>query len=85
MRVFKDMIRTHKPILVGIFETKLSGSQADDICRRFGFDQWVRVEALCFSGGVWVFWNEETEVQVKHDFFDWWYISFVYGSPTPPS
>lgn len=37
-RVFKDMISFHKPMLVGLFEQKVSGSHADDICRRFGFD-----------------------------------------------
>lgn len=93
--VFKDMMRRHKPILVGLLEPRVSGSHIDDICKSFGFDQWLRIEAVGFSGGIWIFWNDELEVEVLHtnpQFFilkvrfespDWWCISFVYGSPTP--
>lgn len=93
-RVFMDMIRSFKPMLVGLLEPKVSGSNADVLCRRFGFDQWVRVEAVGFSGGIWVLWNDDLNVEVVHTSPQFvllkvaygisgsWYISFIYGSPT---
>lgn len=51
-RVFKDMIISHKPRIVGLFEPKVSSSQVDAICCKFVFDQWIRVEAVRFSGGI---------------------------------
>lgn len=63
-RVFKDMVRSYLPSIVGLYEPKVSGSQTDDICRSFGFAQWLWVEAVGFSGGIWVFWTEDFEVEV---------------------
>lgn len=37
VRVFKGMLRRHKPML-GLFEPKVFGFHADDIYYRFGFD-----------------------------------------------
>lgn len=33
----------------------MSGSGADNICNSMGFKSWVCVEAIGFSGGIWVF------------------------------
>lgn len=63
-RVFKDMLRRHKPILVGLYEPKVSGTQADDIFCRVGLGKWLRVEAVGFIGGIWVFWTMEVEVEI---------------------
>lgn len=43
-------------MIVGLYEPKVSGSQVDDLCCRFGFDQWLCIEAVGFSGGIWIFW-----------------------------
>lgn len=32
-----DMVHRHHPSIVGLYEPKVSGSQADDICCKFGF------------------------------------------------
>lgn len=37
---------------------------ADQVCRKLGKKRWVRSEAGGFSGGVWIFWDED-EVRVK--------------------
>uniref|UniRef100_A0A2C9W6H0 CCHC-type domain-containing protein n=1 Tax=Manihot esculenta TaxID=3983 RepID=A0A2C9W6H0_MANES len=77
-----------------LLETRVSGSQADKICRDLGFKHWLRVEAFGFSEGIWVCWNNngfELEVLNTHPQFincrikpTWgspWIVSFVYGSP----
>lgn len=48
----KDMIQTHKPHILGLLEPKSSGFKADEVCRKLGFEEWVRVEAIGFSGGI---------------------------------
>ncbi|XP_031125131.1 uncharacterized protein LOC116027569 [Ipomoea triloba] len=59
-----------------------------------GFSDWVRVEAVGFSGGIWTFWNKSSHVsviathpqfillQVKSDQQNPWFYAVVYGSPT---
>ena len=89
----KDIIRIHKPTILGLLETRVSGEKADTVCRKLGFDYWVRVEALGFSGGIWVLWKEcmkvdilKTHPQFIHMQIDTeggrdWLFSMVYGSP----
>ena len=60
----KDIIRVKKHDMIGLVETKTSGKQADSICKKIGFDYWVRVEAVGFSGGIWVFWKEHLGVEL---------------------
>ncbi|XP_019176864.1 PREDICTED: uncharacterized protein LOC109172167 [Ipomoea nil] len=78
-RVLKILIRTHRPNLLGLVKPKVSGTQADGICARLGFSDWIRVEAVGFSGGIWVFWNKPIEVQEIGEAP--WGLAVVYGSP----
>ncbi|XP_031120956.1 uncharacterized protein LOC116024196 [Ipomoea triloba] len=94
LRALKEIKKTYKPDLLGLLETKVSGSKADEICNRLGFDEWLRVEALGFSGGIWVFWNSTLDIKplLTHPQFvllhvqgldcTTCFISIVYGSPT---
>ncbi|XP_031120944.1 uncharacterized protein LOC116024184 [Ipomoea triloba] len=59
-----------------------------------GFSDWVRVEAVGFSGGIWTFWNVSSQVSVivthpqfiilkiRNDQRNPWFYAVVYGSPT---
>ena len=53
--VLKEFLIKHKPDLLCLIETKIHGDNADKICMRLGFDNWVRVEAWGFTGGLWIF------------------------------
>lgn len=55
LRVLKDLLGVHRPRVLGLLEPRVSGVQADSICKKIGFDNWVRVEAVKFSGGIWLF------------------------------
>lgn len=49
----KEHLRLHKPHILAVLETHISGDRADEICRRSGFDKWYRVEAQGFQGDIW--------------------------------
>lgn len=49
---------------MAIFETKTSRDNVDNVCRKLKFSNWIRVEAIGFSGGIWFFWNEGLDIQV---------------------
>ena len=62
----KDLLKQHKPDILGLLEPKVSRSQADDVCQKLGFKEWIRVEAVGFSGGIWIFWNSSLVIDVVH-------------------
>lgn len=49
---FKEHIRIHKPKLVALLETRISGYKAEEVCRRSGYDHWHRSEDRELWGGV---------------------------------
>ncbi|XP_019184648.1 PREDICTED: uncharacterized protein LOC109179603 [Ipomoea nil] len=91
-RVLKQLIRTYRPSL-GLVEPKVSGDQANKICTKLGYEDWVRVEAVGFSGGIWVLWNKPLDISVKYTHPQFillqvaenggtpWTMAVVYGSP----
>ncbi|XP_031120942.1 uncharacterized protein LOC116024181 [Ipomoea triloba] len=93
-RVLKQIIQSHRPGILGLVEPKVSGSQANVICLKLGFSDWIRVEAFGVSGGIWVLWNDHSQVSVifTHPQFVLlqvqaagqtpWFCAVVYGSPT---
>ena len=48
----KYMLRLHKPEILGLMETKISGEQAYRFCNSLRFDYWIIVEIVGFSGGI---------------------------------
>ncbi|XVF74117.1 hypothetical protein PTKIN_Ptkin13bG0034500 [Pterospermum kingtungense] len=93
LRLLRDLLRQHQPKILGLLETRVSGTHADAICRKIGFASWMRIEAVGFSGGIWVFWKEVVELDIlyTHPQFvlfkvmdgigSHWYLTIVYGSP----
>ncbi|WCJ39803.1 DNAse I-like superfamily protein [Euphorbia peplus] len=93
LRSLKLILSIHKPSLIALLETKISGSSAEAICRKVGFSSWVRVEALGFSGGIWLFWNCGMKVdilftnpqfilcRIQESNRNPWLLAAVYGSP----
>ncbi|XP_031131984.1 uncharacterized protein LOC116033375 [Ipomoea triloba] len=91
-RALKQFVRDFTPQIICILEPKISGNQANVICSKFGFEEWLRVEAVGFSGGIWVLWkNCILEVLHTHPQFvvlqvqdgqrEPWYFATVYGNP----
>lgn len=92
-RALCHLILIHKPSIVCLLEPKVSGSQANSICSSIGYEEWVRVEAVGFSGGIQILWNRSLNIQIidTHPQFitlqvfqenlGWWRLSIIYGSP----
>ena len=92
----KEYIRTHKPAIIAILETHISGKRADEVCNNIGFQGRYRVEARGFQGGIWVLWDT-SEVslnvlkahpqfitsQVHRRGMQPWCFTVVYASPSP--
>lgn len=57
-RIFKEMVRNYNPNLVLLTKTRLSGDRANSISRSLGYERFVKVDAMGFSKGIWVLWNQ---------------------------
>ncbi|XP_019152396.1 PREDICTED: uncharacterized protein LOC109149189 [Ipomoea nil] len=80
--------------MVGLLEPRISGNAADKACKSFGFVNWLRVEAVGFSGGIWLLWNNNLKVEIiatnpqfiltriGEENRNIGLVSFVYGSPS---
>lgn len=54
----------HRPMVLIIMDPRIRGEVEDGVCKRLGKRQWIRSEAVGFSGGIWVLWNQE-EITLK--------------------
>ncbi|XP_061361871.1 uncharacterized protein LOC133305628 [Gastrolobium bilobum] len=83
--------------ILALFETKISGIRGDRIIKKLGFSKSFKKDAVGFSGGIWLLWDEK-KVKVKVEIIDDHhqyihtkvlyleemkseFITFVYGSP----
>ncbi|XP_031127770.1 uncharacterized protein LOC116029866 [Ipomoea triloba] len=94
-RALSFLSLTHKPLIACLLEPKVSSSHANTICSSLGYEEWVRVEAVGFSGGIWVLWKDSINIevidthpqfitlQVHHAELGVWRLSVIYGSPNP--
>lgn len=94
MREFKEHIRSHKPQLVALLETHISGDKADRVCRRSGFDRWHHGEPCGFRGGIWILWDsQEIDIEIVQSEMQFitmwvtyrrqtrWLFTIFYASP----
>ncbi|XP_031120966.1 uncharacterized protein LOC116024205 [Ipomoea triloba] len=88
------LVKKVKVDMVGLMEQKISGCAVDKACKSFGFDNWLRVEAVGFSGGIWLLWRNTVNVdilatnpqfvltRISRGNVRLGLVSFVYGSPS---
>ncbi|XVF54107.1 hypothetical protein PTKIN_Ptkin05aG0154200 [Pterospermum kingtungense] len=91
IHALKGMLGKHKPVILGLLKPRVSGAHADDICKKIGFDNWLRVEAIGFSSGLWVFWKDSVTIEVVQTHPQLivlkvihpkpWFLSIIYSSP----
>lgn len=55
----KHLMREYMLKVVILLEPRVSGDTANRVCNRLGKKRWARSEAIGFSGGVWVLWEEK--------------------------
>ncbi|MBA0729079.1 hypothetical protein Golax_020334, partial [Gossypium laxum] len=62
--IFCDYSTDLKPDIVGLLKTRVSGDKNDLIIAKLGFEFSYRLEAVGFSGGIWIGWNELICVEI---------------------
>ncbi|KAG8488864.1 hypothetical protein CXB51_016750 [Gossypium anomalum] len=93
-RIFQEYYREHSPDIISLLETRVSRSKAAKIIAKLGFPNSHRVEAIGFSGGIWIGWKNSVRLKIifNHPQFimaqvgttfssNSIFISFVYGIP----
>ena len=94
-RSFRTIIKNYNPSMVVLMEPRISGIKADDFIKKSGFARSHQVEAVGFSGGIWLLWRSsiEMEVSLNHRqfihfkicktkaFVSW--VTTIYASPNP--
>ncbi|KAK4492627.1 hypothetical protein RD792_003445 [Penstemon davidsonii] len=62
---FNDLVKTHKPDIVFLLETKVSEERAETISLGLGFTGVCRAPTEGRGGGIWMLWRkEETRVDI---------------------
>ncbi|KAK8663856.1 hypothetical protein V6N13_083661 [Hibiscus sabdariffa] len=75
----RQYLRVVKPDLVVFVEPRVSGRKADVIIASLGFLYSHRVEAVGFSGGIWIAWFNSIKVDMELNHFN------LFTVVSPPS
>ncbi|KAK8582503.1 hypothetical protein V6N13_069280 [Hibiscus sabdariffa] len=94
VRVTCQYLRDHSPDIIGFVETRISGSTADRVIDALNFPYSFRVEAVGFSGGIWLCWHDHIDVEILFSHFQFVHCrisckfshrstlaTFIYASP----
>lgn len=49
---------------ITLFETRISGCKVENLLVKLRFEYSFKVEVERFAGGIWLFWNEGTSMEV---------------------
>ncbi|XP_019188966.1 PREDICTED: uncharacterized protein LOC109183336 [Ipomoea nil] len=44
-------------------EPRISGASTNKVCKKFGFENWIRVEVVGFNGGIWLLWRNDLSIE----------------------
>ncbi|XP_021803921.1 uncharacterized protein LOC110748212, partial [Prunus avium] len=92
-RTIKDLKKTFDIDILAVLEPIISGSRALTVAQNLGFSHFHIVDAIGFSGGVWLLWNgNSVSLQVvAHSSQSitalvtlgnqWWLLTVVYANP----
>ena len=92
---FDAIIQCYNLSTVVMFEPRISGQKADNFIWGCGFKRSYKIEAVGFSGGIWILWRDFITVKItlNHKQFvhfkiissnglESW-VTAVYASPIP--
>lgn len=65
VRALKDLIRSYKPALLGLIETKLTTKEWDCLRSKLGYNYCFAVGSKGRAGGLALLWNSDTDVTLK--------------------
>ncbi|XVF13155.1 hypothetical protein REPUB_Repub08aG0183800 [Reevesia pubescens] len=92
----KELIRLHNVEILVVAEPRISGLAADKVIRKLRFNGHTKIDAIGFSGGIWILWKSTIgQVQVFDKFEQGitlfidngsgvkWVFSAIYASHSP--
>ncbi|XP_074306666.1 uncharacterized protein LOC141641923 [Silene latifolia] len=92
----KEVVRTYRPTVLALLETHKDGVHAENVRKILGYTGHARVDAIGFSGGIWLYWHPEVvsvspithhnqfiTVEIARHGSPPWFFSAVYASPNP--
>ncbi|XP_028105291.1 uncharacterized protein LOC114304330 [Camellia sinensis] len=95
-RHLTEILRTHKPEILILMETKVQYSKMGNFFNRLGFTASTIVDPVDRVGGIWIIWNtsyvnvrasavssQVIHVTVHKEDYVEWVIAAVYASPNP--
>lgn len=93
-RTIMDLIKNHRPDILVLLETKISGNKADSVINSLGYANHMKSDAIGFRGGIWISWSDAclnielrySCTQLIHTLVtenngDKWFFSAIYASP----
>lgn len=91
VRELTDLVRTNKPKIVGLFETKIDLSRIRKLQQLLGFKNGLMVNIRGIAGGIALWWAEDVDIQIlsySESYIDArWHgaeqqcLTLFYGSP----
>lgn len=94
LATLKELLRINNPSVFALVETHVSSDHAERICKCTGYSDCLSMDAVGYSGGIWVFWKkDETKVTVNNNSSQHitvvierngeepWFFSAIYASP----
>ncbi|XP_074287668.1 uncharacterized protein LOC141612819 [Silene latifolia] len=92
----KEVVKNFKPSVIALLETHKDGDHAEKIGKILGYNGHCRVDAVGFSGGIWLYWRPDiVSVTLVKDHSQFitvevtrsgdlpWFFTAVYASPNP--
>ncbi|KAA3467540.1 reverse transcriptase [Gossypium australe] len=64
LRAFREYNFEYKPDIVCLLEPRVSGTKANSIIDKLGFERSHRIESIGFSRGLWVGWKEYISINI---------------------
>lgn len=94
IRALKSFVRGTNPSILFLSETKMSETMSSQRVKQFGFHNACIVSSVGISGGLWLLWKDDVEleiisqsrnlihIQIIHQSFrTQWHLFCVYGPP----
>jgi hypothetical protein len=64
IKELRDFARTYAPTVLCVVETQVHKVQAEGLSRTLGYDKAFAVSSVGRKGGIVIFWNNETNVEI---------------------
>ncbi|CAM8983245.1 unnamed protein product [Rhodiola kirilowii] len=81
IRALKDVVKTSRPLIVGLLETKANKRRCEEVRVQVGFRYCFSVSSRGKAGGMALMWQDEIEVDIVN--YSFYHIDFIVQSSTP--